>query len=312
MTQASPNQFLEERRRTRRFFNRMSPLYPILERHLFPAYRRALERIDLPPEIRALELTTGTGLLAGAFSERGHSVSGLDFDDKLLKRARWRFPRVDFRHFDLLHLDRIEADGYDLVSMGYLLPGLSPGFRRYFPRASARIARAQVLVFDYCCDRGWFVHLNDRGGCIILDPAVERTYIAQALDPPCYSKKVLITNQVTTHFFDRQMESTAYTLQTRPTDGSRIVLGAIAGDVIGSANAADAVKTAHFQLFPPGARFTDAAVLTVSTAQAFSGSVPEPIAGQVRTRLADGFLGSARPFRAALRITEFYHEPAIE
>jgi len=40
MMQASANQFLEERRRTRRFFNRMSPLYPIVERYLFPEYRQ--------------------------------------------------------------------------------------------------------------------------------------------------------------------------------------------------------------------------------------------------------------------------------
>ena len=157
MMQASTNQFLEERRRTRRFFNRMSPLYPIVERHLFPEYRRALGRIALSPELRVLDLATGTGLLAGAFSERGHVVSGLDFADKLLKRARRRFPRVDFRNFDLLHLDRIEADSYDLVSMGWFLHGLSPDFRRYILRESSRIARAQVLIFDYCCDGGWFV-----------------------------------------------------------------------------------------------------------------------------------------------------------
>lgn len=35
--------FLDERRRTRRFFNRMSPLYPIAERHLFPQYRDVFE-----------------------------------------------------------------------------------------------------------------------------------------------------------------------------------------------------------------------------------------------------------------------------
>ena len=159
MKQVSTNQFLEERKRTRRFFNRMSPLYPLVERHLFPEYRQALERIGLLSEYRVLDLATGTGLLAGAFSERGHAVSGLDFADKLLKRAQGRFPQVDFRHFDLLHLDRMEADSYDLVSMGYFLHGLSPDFRRYVLRESARIARVQVLIFDYCCDGGWFVRL---------------------------------------------------------------------------------------------------------------------------------------------------------
>ncbi|MEA3275146.1 MAG: class I SAM-dependent methyltransferase [Pseudomonadota bacterium] len=157
MTRASTNQFLEERRRTQRFFDRVSPLYPVVERHLFPEYRMALSRIGLQSELSVLDLATGTGLLAGAFSERGHTVSGLDFADKLLKRARWRFPRVDFRNFDLLNLDSIDAKAYDVVSMGYFLHGLSPGFRRFILSESARIARTHVLIFDYCCDGGWFV-----------------------------------------------------------------------------------------------------------------------------------------------------------
>jgi hypothetical protein len=52
------------------------------------------------------------------------------------------------------------------------------------------------------------------------DPAVARPYTAQAPDPLCYSKKVLITNLVTTHFFDSQIELTSYTLQTHATAGS--------------------------------------------------------------------------------------------
>ena len=49
------------------------------------------------------------------------------------------------------------------------------------------------------------------------------------------------------------------------------MLGAIAGDVIGSAYEANAVKTTNFQLFPPGACFTDDTVLTVATAEALLG-----------------------------------------
>ena len=159
MMHAPDRPFLEERRRAQRFFNRVSALYPVVERHLSPQYRQSLCAIDLPRELSVLDLATGTGLLAGAFSERGHPVTGLDFADKLLRRARRRFPRVDFRSFDLLHRDRIEARAYDVVSMGYLLHGLSPDFRRFVLRQSARIARAHVLVFDYGRDGGWFVRL---------------------------------------------------------------------------------------------------------------------------------------------------------
>ena len=40
------------------------------------------------------------------------------------------------------------------------------------------------------------------------------------------------------------------------------MLGAMAGDIIGSAWEANTVTTTHFQLFPQGACFTDDIVLT--------------------------------------------------
>jgi ADP-ribosylglycohydrolase len=49
------------------------------------------------------------------------------------------------------------------------------------------------------------------------------------------------------------------------------MLGAIAGDVIGSVYEASPVKTTDFALFTPGSRFTDDTVLTVATAEALLG-----------------------------------------
>jgi len=49
------------------------------------------------------------------------------------------------------------------------------------------------------------------------------------------------------------------------------MLGAIAGDVIGSAYEARPVKTTEFELLPSAARFTDDTVLTVATADALLG-----------------------------------------
>jgi ADP-ribosylglycohydrolase len=49
------------------------------------------------------------------------------------------------------------------------------------------------------------------------------------------------------------------------------MLGAIAGDVIGSVYEARPVKTTGFALFPTGARFTDDTVLTLATAEALLG-----------------------------------------
>jgi len=49
------------------------------------------------------------------------------------------------------------------------------------------------------------------------------------------------------------------------------MLGAIAGDIIGSAYEAMPVKTTDFDLFPPAACFTDDTVLTIATADALLG-----------------------------------------
>jgi len=49
------------------------------------------------------------------------------------------------------------------------------------------------------------------------------------------------------------------------------MLGAIAGDVIGSVYEASQVKRTDFELFARGSRFTDDTVLTVATAEALLG-----------------------------------------
>ena len=44
------------------------------------------------------------------------------------------------------------------------------------------------------------------------------------------------------------------------------MIGAIAGDIIGSAYEFDSVKSTDFKLFPSEARFTDDTVLTIAVA----------------------------------------------
>jgi ubiquinone/menaquinone biosynthesis C-methylase UbiE len=130
MMAGATGRFVEERARAQRLFNRSWLPYPLVERHLLPQHREVLARLALRPDLSVLDLATGTGVLAGAFAERGHVVTGLDFADRLLTRARRQFPQVRFDHFDLVHLDRVDAGAYDVVCMGYLLHGLSAEFRR--------------------------------------------------------------------------------------------------------------------------------------------------------------------------------------
>jgi SAM-dependent methyltransferase len=154
--------FLGERNRARAFFDLAAVAYPLVEWHLAPRYRDALGRLDLPPRLTVLDTATGSGILAAAFADRGHVVTGLDLSERMLRRARKRFPAIDFRAFDLVDLPGIAANSYGIVSCGYLLHGLSVEFRGYVLENMARIAQRHVLVFDYEGDGGLLVRLIER------------------------------------------------------------------------------------------------------------------------------------------------------
>ncbi len=151
--------YQKERLNTRRFFNRISFIFPIIEKNLLPEYRKTIADFNLNPQLSVLDLATGTGILAGAFAERGHRVKGLDFAENLLNRGKKNFPRVDFKKFDLYNLNEITNSSYDIVSTGYFLHGLSADFRKQILKDAARIAGKYVVVFDYCCKGNWFVRL---------------------------------------------------------------------------------------------------------------------------------------------------------
>lgn len=139
----------DERDQTRRFFNRTSLAFLVIERVVIPEYRELLARLRLPGHLNMLDLGTGTGALALALTERGHVVTGFDFSDRLLRRARRRVPGARFEVRDITQLDAIPERSYDVVVMGYVLHGMSPHLRSAVLHAAARIARHYVLVIDY-------------------------------------------------------------------------------------------------------------------------------------------------------------------
>jgi len=148
-----------ERRRTRRFFNLVAPAFHVIDRRLLPEYRKALETMALDPSLDVLDLATGTGTLALAFSERGHRVAGIDFAERLLRRARRRLPGADLRKMDLAGLPAFPGRSHGIVAMGYLLHGLDPAMRRFVLCEAARIASKWVVTFDYARPGPWTVRL---------------------------------------------------------------------------------------------------------------------------------------------------------
>jgi ubiquinone/menaquinone biosynthesis C-methylase UbiE len=149
----------EERRRIRRLFNRAAGVLTVFDGHLRREYARALARVDLPSRLEVLDLGTGTGNLAAALAARSHRVTGLDFSERSLARARRSCPGVRLVLADLFELDAVRDRSFDLVSLAYVLHGLPVESRRTVLGHATRIARQAVLVLDYAGHGPWYVRL---------------------------------------------------------------------------------------------------------------------------------------------------------
>jgi len=155
----SNNHFLKERRSTRRFFNLVAGVYFLVEKHLRKEYQKMAEKLAFPAELTVLDIASGSGLLGGTFAGRGHHVLGLDFSEKLLARANRLYPALNTEVFDLIGLPGKDAGSWDIVTIGYLLHGVSREFRHFILKESARISRQYVLICDYGDYDDWLVRL---------------------------------------------------------------------------------------------------------------------------------------------------------
>ncbi len=149
----------DERRRARRFFNKTGLAFPVIERVVVPEYRELTARLRLDPSWSVLDVGTGTGALAQTLAERGHRVVGVDFSEKLLARARRRVPGVDFEHADILAPGTMQGRRFDLVTMAYVLHGMSPALRRQVLVRARELATRHVLIVDYARRGTWLTRL---------------------------------------------------------------------------------------------------------------------------------------------------------
>jgi demethylmenaquinone methyltransferase / 2-methoxy-6-polyprenyl-1,4-benzoquinol methylase len=79
---------------------------------------RAVDLAQVGPGSKALDVATGTGDLAIALAERGASVVGIDFAEKMLEIARRKAPDLEFRTGNALALD-FPDDEFDAATVGF-------------------------------------------------------------------------------------------------------------------------------------------------------------------------------------------------
>ena len=91
---------------------------------LQPGRKRALERMNIQPGERVLEVGVGTGINLSLYP-KPCAVTGIDFSSSMLEKARERVAREGLRNLRLLQMDAADLkfadDSFDIVYAPYLI-----------------------------------------------------------------------------------------------------------------------------------------------------------------------------------------------
>jgi demethylmenaquinone methyltransferase / 2-methoxy-6-polyprenyl-1,4-benzoquinol methylase len=135
-----------------RMFDRIAPVYDAMNRTMTTGLDRRWRRITaeavVEPGDDVLDACCGTGDLAVAGARRGGQVTGLDFSERMLERARRKAPELEWIRGDVLAMPF--GDGsFDAVTVGFGvrnvedLPGALVELRRVL-RAGGRLGILEI------------------------------------------------------------------------------------------------------------------------------------------------------------------------
>jgi demethylmenaquinone methyltransferase/2-methoxy-6-polyprenyl-1,4-benzoquinol methylase len=103
-------------------FDRIAPVYDAMNRvmtaGLDQRWRRETVRAVVKPGDRVLDAACGTGDLAIIAAKHGANVTGLDFSEQMLVRARRKAPDIDWLSGDLLELPFPDGS-FDAATVGF-------------------------------------------------------------------------------------------------------------------------------------------------------------------------------------------------
>ena len=138
----------------RRMFDRIAPVYDAMNRLMTAGLDRRWRRITVEqvvrPGDRVLDACCGTGDLALEARRQGGVVTGLDFSERMLERARRKAPALEWVRGDVLALP-FEDGAFDAATVGFgvrNVDDLEAGLRelRRVLRAGGRLGVLEITT----------------------------------------------------------------------------------------------------------------------------------------------------------------------
>jgi demethylmenaquinone methyltransferase/2-methoxy-6-polyprenyl-1,4-benzoquinol methylase len=112
----------------RTMFDRIAPVYDVMNRAMTMGLDRRWRRLTATAVVaegdRVLDACCGTGDLAVAAARAGGVVTGADFSEQMLARARRKAPQLDWVQADATGLP-FEDGRFDVVTVGFGLRNLA-------------------------------------------------------------------------------------------------------------------------------------------------------------------------------------------
>jgi demethylmenaquinone methyltransferase/2-methoxy-6-polyprenyl-1,4-benzoquinol methylase len=138
-------------------FDRIAPVYDPMNRLMTAGldrrWRREAAAAVVRPGDRVLDVCCGTGDLALAAAEAGGEVTGLDFSEAMLVRARRKEPALEWVSGDALALPF--ADGsFEAVTIGFGLRNLADAERGLAEMRRVLSSGGRVAILEITRPRG--------------------------------------------------------------------------------------------------------------------------------------------------------------
>jgi ubiquinone/menaquinone biosynthesis C-methylase UbiE len=138
--------------RAKFIFNSIAPLYSKFDKSLqcgFELSSKILDKEIIVAGKSILDIGTGSGAWAATLNKYGAAkVHGIDFSDRMIKRAQKNHPYMEFSLCHADNLSMFEDNSFDIVTASFVLHGPTKEKRQTIIKEMKRVSKKYVILHD--------------------------------------------------------------------------------------------------------------------------------------------------------------------